>query len=486
MGRDPPSAEAGDVTALAYRNVQRCQHPVQRVNMQAGTPTGTSVAARPWLGGEAARTVIWRDGQLISAAEFAAQAECVARALPAGAEAIINLCQQRSAFLLGFAAALRAGLPTLLLPARTAAALQAVRQRWPHAVAIGEPGGTDALPSAVLNELAIGEAFAAPEGDESWPLLDGSRPALVGHTSGSTGQPQAHVKTLRALWASNAANQARLAGEVGARCNILATVPSQHMYGVEMSVLLPLLGEAAIADHQPLLPADVAAVLQRLPQPRLLVSTPLHLRALLESGLALTCEAIVSATAPMDAELARALERHTGAPLIEVYGSTETCVVATRRTAWEASWSPYPGVTLHPEPGGVRIDAPQLDAPVLLGDLVERQPDGRFRLVGRVEDLIEIAGKRASLADLTRLLLEVPGVEDAVLLQHDGIEGPGVRRLAAVVVAPTRSESELLSELRQRFDPAFLPRPLKRVDRLPRNAMGKLPRESLLALLRAR
>ena len=311
-----------------------------------------------------------------------------------------------------------------------------------------------------------------------------TREALGGHPSGSSGAPQPQRKTLRALWASNAANQTRLAAELGPHFNILATVPPQHMYGIEMSVLLALLGGGAVADAQPLLPADVVAELRKLPAPRLLVITPLHLRALLDAGLELPCEAIVSATAPLDAALARAAEAHTGAPLIEVYGATETCVVATRRPAHEPLWTPYPGVDMQSAPDGVRIEAPQLSAPVLLGDLVERQSDGRFALVGRVSDLIEIAGKRASLGDLTRHLLAVPGVEDAVIIQHEDVDSSGVRRLAALVVAPNTSDAAVMAALRASFDPAFLPRPLKRVPRLPRNALGKLPRAALLDLLR--
>jgi 3-hydroxymyristoyl/3-hydroxydecanoyl-(acyl carrier protein) dehydratase len=62
--------------------------------------------------------------------------------------------------------------------------------------------------------------------------------------------------------------------------------------------------------------------------------------------------------------------------------------------------------------------------------------------------------------------------------------GDRVTRLAALVVAPTLSPERLLAALRERIDPAFLPRPLHLVARLPRNATGKLPREQLLALAR--
>ena len=57
-------------------------------------------------------------------------------------------------------------------------------------------------------------------------------------------------------------------------------------------------------------------------------------------------------------------------------------------------------------------------------------------------------------------------------------------RLAALVVAPALSEAEILAVLRAAIDPVFLPRPLRRVGALPRNATGKLPRDALLQALR--
>jgi acyl-coenzyme A synthetase/AMP-(fatty) acid ligase len=58
-------------------------------------------------------------------------------------------------------------------------------------------------------------------------------------------------------------------------------------------------------------------------------------------------------------------------------------------------------------------------------------------------------------------------------------------RLTAFVVAPGLDRTAVLAALRERIDPVFLPRPLHLVDALPRNATGKLPRESLVALARA-
>jgi acyl-coenzyme A synthetase/AMP-(fatty) acid ligase len=99
-------------------------------------------------------------------------------------------------------------------------------------------------------------------------------------------------------------------------------------------------------------------------------------------------------------------------------------------------------------------------------------------------DMVEVAGKRASLADLTRRLLAVPGVEDAVVFQPDDAVGTVVHRLAALAVAPGLTEAQLLGSLAAVVDPVFLPRPLRLVPSLPRNAVGKLPREALLAALK--
>jgi acyl-coenzyme A synthetase/AMP-(fatty) acid ligase len=215
-----------------------------------------------------------------------------------------------------------------------------------------------------------------------------------------------------------------------------------------------------------------------------LVTTPVHLRALVASGVALPPLAgIVSATAPLPVELARDAEARFGCEVRELFGSTETCVIARRRTARDDAWTPLPGVRVFATGDATEVHAAHLPAPVRLADRVEVDDGGRFVLRGRQADLLEIAGKRASLGDLTRRLLEVPGVEDACVFQHEGAPGD-VARVAALVVAPALAEAEILDALRAGVDPAFLPRPLRKVAALPRNETGKLPRAELLALLR--
>ena len=308
----------------------------------------------------------------------------------------------------------------------------------------------------------------------------------IGFTSGSTGAPRPNAKTWRSFRTSTAQNLAALAGlwPDDAVVHAVATVPPQHMYGMEMSVLLPLLGNVAVHGARPFFPQDVADALAATPAPRLLVTTPVHLRALVEAGVSLPSLAgIVTATAPLPQPLAAAAEARFGCEVREVFGSTETCVIARRRTAVEAAWTPMPGVRVVPQPDGALVHAAHLPQPVALADLVEVHADGCFELRGRQADLLEIAGKRASLGDLTRRLLAVPGVDDGVVFQLDDADDVGVHRIAALVVAPTLAEADILHALRRSIDPVFLPRRLRRVDALPRNETGKLPRAALLHLL---
>ena len=195
--------------------------------------------------------------------------------------------------------------------------------------------------------------------------------------------------------------------------------------------------------------------------------------------------AIVSATAPLSAELAAEAEARFGCEVREVFGSTETCVIARRRTACETAWTPLPGVRVVPQPDGTAVHAPHLTTPVVLADLVEVEPDGRFLLRGRNADLLEIAGKRASLGDMTRKLLAIPGVEDGIVFQLD--ERRRRRRAPhrrAGGGTDARRSATILAALRRALDPVFLPRPLRCVPMLPRNETGKLPREALARLAR--
>ena len=436
-------------------------------------------AALPLLAdGELARCFAWRNGAAVNAGEFVADVEALAKLLPPALYAV-NLCEDRYRFLVAFCAVALAGQTNLLPSSRTPQTVAETLHAYPGSYALSER----ALEPAPSRHFML-PTDLAPLARGNVPEIAAQHVVAIAFTSGSTGPPKANAKTWGSFCASSALNAQLLCAD-GAP-NIVATVPPQHMYGLEMSVLLPLRSRAAVHIGQPFFPGDIIQGLQSVPSPRLLVTTPVHLRALLRAAPALPdLAAIVSATAPLERELAVQAECRYGTRVIELFGSTETCVIAQRRTARGEPWQLYDGITLHPQPDGTLVEARHFAVPTTtLQDIVELLPDQRFVLCGRNSDLLEIAGKRASLGDLTRRLLAIPGVTDGVMFVLDA-DATGISRLAALVVAPALRESDVLNGLRQAIDPAFLPRPLRCVATLPRNATGKLPRADLLAMLKS-
>ena len=412
-----------------------------------------------------------RDGA-ISRGQFAAAVEALGRRLPQQPYAL-NLCENRYAFSVAFAAAALRG-QTGLLPSSTAAgALEALALAYPGATVLSETVTAGGL----LVDSAAGSGFL-----DRLPPIDAGAAVAIAFTSGSTGQPQPQIKTWRALRHVGAQLSRRFLDGLG-RCSIVATVPAQHMYGLESSIMLPLAGGHCVWTGRPAFPDDVRAALAAMPAPRVLVTTPMHVRTLLLAGTRLPPLAcLISATAPLPLELAERAEQAWAAPLLEVYGCSEAGTVATRRTTDSDVWQPLDGIRLEQRDGLSLVHGEHLGEVVPLQDVLEADGGG-FRLLGRASDMLKVAGKRASLADLTQKLLSIPGVVDGVVFQPEDDDGGMLQRPAALVVAPQLSENEILGALGRLIDPVFLPRPLRKIVGLPRNSVGKLPRSTLQRLL---
>lgn len=436
------------------------------------SPKPLITLAIPLLGRTDANAVLARHrGRDVTHREYLRDVRGLAAALP-DAPSLVNLCTCSYHFLVTFGAGLLRGQPNLLPASRADQIVAEVLHEWPG--------------STVVDDALVGRALAAagPLGPWSVPDIPAHQVAVIGFTSGSTGRPKPHAKTWGSFAASTEHNRSAIVPMLGgcARFSIVATVPPQHMYGIELSVLMPLLGGATLHTGRDLFPADIAHSLAEMPAPRVLVTTPVHLRALAESEqVQPELAAVVSATAPLSQALATLAETELRTTVLEMFGSTETCVIAFRRTAQEVEWQLMPQVSLSPQADGTLVQAPWFQQPTLLQDLVECLANRRFRLCGRNSDQIEIAGKRASLADLTRRLQSIEGIVDAALVQPDG--EARVRRLVALVVAPMLSSADILRAFRACTDPAFAPRQVIKLDALPRNAVGKLPRQALLDCL---
>jgi acyl-coenzyme A synthetase/AMP-(fatty) acid ligase len=430
--------------------------------------------------------VAWRHGQPISAARFLHDVQALAARLPESTH-VLNFCADRYRFAVGLAASLVTGKCSILPSTHTPEVIRHLRAFAPDVFCLSDDAQCAiALPQLLYVEPAPPRSAQAPQcGGFSVPQIDAAQLAAYVFTSGSSGTPVPHAKSWGRLVQCVRAEVTRLPVNDLSACAILGTVPAQHMYGFESTVLLPLQSGAALCAERPFFPADIAAALATLPGARVLVATPVHLRALLAAELALPAlDLIVSATAMLPAALAREVESRFGAPLLEIYGSTETGQMASRRTAREERWRLWPGVRLTVGDSHCSAHGGHVARPTALADVLEPTDEEHFLLHGRTADLVNIAGKRSSLAYLNHQLNAIPGVTDAAFFVRDDSEASlaGVTRLAALVVAPRLDAATIIQALRQRIDPVFLPRPLLLVEHLPRNATGKLPQHTLRAL----
>jgi acyl-coenzyme A synthetase/AMP-(fatty) acid ligase len=427
----------------------------------------------------------YRAGAPISALRFLSEARSLAERLPAGTH-VLNLCADRYRFTVGLAASLLRGKCSLLPPSYTPEVIRQLRSFAPDAFCLTD----DAHCSVDLPRMFYGEsddyAEGALESEWSVPRIDAAQSAAYVFTSGSTGAPVAHHKSWGRLVQCVRLEAVRLSPIDRGGCAILATVPAQHMYGLESTVLLPLQSGGALCAERAFFPADIAAALHALPRPRALFTTPVHLRSLLAAEVSLPqTDLIVSATAMLSANLAREVERRYGAALLEIYGSTETGQIATRRTARELEWHLWPGVRLERREERCWAHGGHIEGLTPMADILELKGEEHFVLHGRTSDLVNIAGKRSSLAYLNFQLNAIPGVLDGAFFvrEDEPASLAGVTRLAALVVAPSLDTPALLERLRERIDAVFLPRPLLRVQALPRSETGKLPQHLLRTLV---
>jgi acyl-coenzyme A synthetase/AMP-(fatty) acid ligase len=431
--------------------------------------------------GVAGSALAYRNGRPVGRDVLLGDVLALADRLPQTAHAL-NVCRDRYWFAVALLAAICRDACTHLPSSTAPESIAGLCAELPEVVCLGDQAHplTTSVPYVRVSEHATGPAVAAPQ----TPMIRGDRPVVTVFTSGSTGSPRPHRKTFARLLQNARAEASIMWDAAGDRCSVVGTVPSQHMYGLESTILLPLFGGGRLSSRVPFFPTDICQALAEMPPPRLLVTTPFHLRKLLDSGVDIpSVAAVVSSTAALPPALAEDVEARLRAPLIEIYGSTETGQLATRRPTAQVEWDAYAGITLTQGDGRTTADGGHLEQEYPLNDTVELLGPARFRLLGRNSDMVNIAGKRSSLGYLNHILTSVPGVRDGAFCVPPQKSVGDISRLVAFVVAPQLGSKEILTALRAHIDPVFLPRPVIFVDLLPRNETGKIPATAMDALI---
>jgi acyl-coenzyme A synthetase/AMP-(fatty) acid ligase len=427
-----------------------------------------------------AAIVAYRSGLAVTVQQFLDEAKQVADRLPKGRH-VLNVCADRYQFAVGLAACLISDRVSLLPSTHTPQVIAQLAVFAPDAFCLTDDMRCDIELARVYYPDLARPAYSVAASPFEVPRIPASQLAAIVFTSGSTGTPVPYKKTWGLLSRCVQNGAPRLGLADGRSHALVGTVPGQHMYGFESTVLLALLSGNALSAERPFYPADVAAAVRRVPRPRVLVTTPIHLRTLLSSEVEFPpLDLVMSATAPLSRELAREVEEQYQAPLLEIYGSTETGQIAMRRTAETAAWRLWPGVHLNISNDQVVAYGGHVEQLTPMCDVIEITGKEEFLLHGRTADLVNVAGKRSSFGYLNAQLNAIPGVIDGAFFLREELSGStGVTRLGAVVVAPGLTAAALTEQLRQLIDPVFLPRPLLIVDELPRNATGKLPQQAL-------
>jgi acyl-coenzyme A synthetase/AMP-(fatty) acid ligase len=412
----------------------------------------------------------------ISFQRFFQAVSICAQQLPDGRYAI-NTCEDRYSFSVAFYAALLRGQTNILLPGVAAKAIESAQATYPDSYLL-----TDAM--AMLGDTD-GESVA--NNDDCLERLNNLDPGHLAarvFTSGTTGLSKPLDKTWHSLLTGARINTSYILRVVESGAQIIATVPPWHMYGLEWSVLLPLVSNFACYSKTILFPDDIRTALSQADGPRLLLSTPLHLRALLDSQLELPdIDTVVCATSRLSEQLAQRMESAWGCRIFEIYGCTELGSMACRLPAEESRWQFFAEMAVDRQGEQITVSAAHVDAPAVLADQLQFDDDGKFAILGRIEDMVKVAGKRGSLADITQCLLSITGVDDGVIFDPEQLGLGDSDRLGAVVVAQQLTAAEIRLALRPLIDRAFLPRPIHIVDAIPRNVTGKLLRQDLQALL---
>jgi O-succinylbenzoic acid--CoA ligase len=298
-------------------------------------------------------------------------------------------------------------------------------------------------------------------------------------TSGTTGAPKAVELTYANHVASAIASADALGVEADDRW--LCPLPLHHVGGLNVLIRSVINGTAVVLHER--FDADRVRATIEAGEVTLASLVPTMLARLRAAGLrqAPGLRAIALGGGPIPAGLLD-WAQETGIPVVPVYGMTETCsqVVAG------SPGRPLRGVELEIGAGReILVRGPMVargavatDGWLHTGDLGRLDVDGRLHVLGRLKELIVTGGENVAPLEVEQALLAHPAVADAAVA---GLPDPdwGEAVTAFVVLREPAAPEELREWCRERLEPFKVPKAIHAVERLPRNAGGKLLRDRL-------
>jgi acyl-coenzyme A synthetase/AMP-(fatty) acid ligase len=325
--------------------------------------------------------------------------------------------------------------------------------------------------------------------------VGGNHAQLTVYTSGSSGTPKAIEKPLSLLLREVDVLEQQW-GALLSDCEIVASVSSQHIYGLLFRLLWPLTAGRRISHHNVQYPEQIVA---EASQQRVLVSSPALLSRLLNSddeGAAVAYRAVFSSGAPLTQLASDQCAQHLHMRPIEVFGSSETGGVAWRSQHSPAQpWQCFDPIKVSTTAeGALLIESPFIleeAQPWRMDDLVELVGRQQFIHCGRSDSVVKIAEKRVSLLDINHHLGALEQVTHCYTMMLAAAQRDEI--VAVVVLSDTgqrllaelgrhRLGRCLRQQLRHEVEPVAIPRRFRFLSRLPYNAQGKIIKQDIIEL----
>lgn len=321
--------------------------------------------------------------------------------------------------------------------------------------------------------------------------------SVVFHTSGSTGKSKEIVKTFESLakevafhkefYSSFWSNGQPIDQATTQTIHLLATIDPCHMYGTLWRVMLPkALGWEV--DPEVILTPESLIAKMKASEKVFLVTTPSFLDRFTayadQYDVPQNCVEIITSGAMLTKDVSQRTKSVFGLEPRQIYGSTETGGVASRRG--DGLWETFAPVKVSVKGGQLLVRSPfSFKRTYLMGDAVDMAADGRsFELKGRVDRLVKINEERVNLAEMEEAIRGL-GFKEAALAVLQGDRGP---QLGAVLVSGScRVGGVSALELRKLMLPIFpkgtVPKKFRIVSELPRNPQGKVLASEIVRLL---
>lgn len=315
--------------------------------------------------------------------------------------------------------------------------------------------------------------------------FDLSKAEMVVYTSGTTGKPKAVFKMFSQL-ENEVQQQAKVFGDEWMTREIYSTVNHHHMFGLPFAVIFPLAAGIPFRRRRFDFPSELTNITDKK---AVIVSSPAFLKRLvvdLDRPLVFkTTPFFLSAGGVLPEDVAQKTHDLTQSWTHEIYGSTETGIIAHRVSGTGAAWTPFEFCKLSlAENGCLNIKSPAVLEPegFTSGDLVEFSDDGRFVLQGRADSIVKIEEKRISLPEV-EMRLKSTG------LVHDVRVVPMVSKrqfLAAAIVlneagrekfagcAKLKINEFFRNFLCQYLENTVTPKKWRYLEELPQDLMGKI------------